>query len=432
MSGKSVRLGILMAGLLITAGLGYRAFSAEAVIDRASGDAASQERAAAQALEAVLDLRASLHAYVAPGQDVSSWAKRAQESIGIIRDQLSALDGALAPEDGALSEALDTVGQLAASERRARGYASRNEVLLAADVIFTEARDHLASTTAQLQAARNTLSAARAAEISSRRQEQALLALAAVAAWIVVALVLLPPVKPAASNDPKIWREELAQAIKKPIPITPDAAAPLAPSAPFAPNAPSAPNALSAPQAPYAPQAPVGSGSQAPLGSMVPLNALRETSEIVSDLSTLTDLGALTGTLRRAASVLQATGVIIWVASNDGNSLAPVASHGFDEKLVSRIGRISRDSSNLTSAAFRDNVPRVSAATTTAPAALAVALCGPTGPVGVLSVELKQGLEANEQRVALATIFAAQLATLTAPLPSAPAAPVEESRTAAL
>ena len=74
--------------------------------------------------------------------------------------------------------------------------------------------------------------------------------------------------------------------------------------------------------------------------------------------------------------------MIVWIASNDGNSLSPVASHGFDQKMVSRIGRIPRDSANLTAAAFRDNVPRVSAATATAPAALAVALCGPTGPVG--------------------------------------------------
>jgi hypothetical protein len=139
---------------------------------------------------------------------------------------------------------------------------------------------------------------------------------------------------------------------------------------------------------------------------------------------------------------LDANGVIVWIASNDGTALSPVASHGFDSKMVSRIGRIPRDSHNLTAAAFRDNIPRVSAVTPTAPAALAVALCGPTGPVGVLSVELKSGVPADEGRVALARIFAAQLATLAQPINSAPvAAPappprqtaaVEESKRAAL
>jgi hypothetical protein len=153
--------------------------------------------------------------------------------------------------------------------------------------------------------------------------------------------------------------------------------------------------------------------------------ALQEVGEICADLSALADPGALTGALDRAATVLDASGMIVWIASNDGNSLSPVASHGFDEKMVSRIGRIPRESANLTAAAFRENVPRVSAATLTAPAALAVALCGPTGPVGVLSVELKSGVPADESRVALTTIFGAQLATLAQPIAAAPAAPVE-------
>ena len=101
--------------------------------------------------------------------------------------------------------------------------------------------------------------------------------------------------------------------------------------------------------------------------------------------------------------------MIVWIASNDGTSLSPVASHGFDQKLVTRIGRIPRESANLTAMAFRENGARVSAATATAPAALAVALCGPSGPVGVLSVELKAGIPADDARVTLASIFAAQL-----------------------
>jgi len=154
-------------------------------------------------------------------------------------------------------------------------------------------------------------------------------------------------------------------------------------------------------------------------------------SEICSDLSTLADPGALTGALARAGAALDAGGLIVWVASNDGGSLSPVATHGFDPKLVARIGRIPRDSSNMTAAAFRENAPRVSAATANAPAAIAVSLCGPTGPVGVLSAELQQGIPADEGRVALATIFAAQLATLAMPIP-APAQNVEEVKRAAL
>ena len=144
--------------------------------------------------------------------------------------------------------------------------------------------------------------------------------------------------------------------------------------------------------------------------------ASSELSEICSDLSALADPGALEGALARVSTLLNATGLIVWVASNDSGSLVAGRDHGFDPKLVARIGRIARDSANLTAAAFRENAPKISAATATAPAALAVPMCGPTGPAGVLSVELKAGQVVDEAKVALAAIIAAQLATLAMPI----------------
>ena len=112
--------------------------------------------------------------------------------------------------------------------------------------------------------------------------------------------------------------------------------------------------------------------------------------------------------------------MIVWIASDDGASLSPVASHGFDPELVARIGRIPRDSANLTASAFRDNAPKVSPVTETAPGALAAPMRGPTGPAGVLSVELKAGQVVEDATVALAAIVAAQLTTLAMPIPAAP------------
>ena len=145
---------------------------------------------------------------------------------------------------------------------------------------------------------------------------------------------------------------------------------------------------------------------------------LKVVADICSDLSTLTDVGALSGALARASAVLGAKGLIVWVTSNDGTSLAPVSTHGFDARIVERIGVIERSSANLTAEALRENAPRVSAATASAGAALAVPMCGPAGPVGVLSAELLAGHDADESCLAVATILAAQLATLTAPLPA--------------
>jgi hypothetical protein len=421
MSRKPVRFGLLIVGLLISAALAFRAVNNEASLGRAYRESAAHNLAAGQALEALPDLRASLYAYVAPGQGVPFWSRRSEQLLDSLRQNLVSLDAAAAPSGVSLAETLDAVDQLAAAERRSREYARRGETLLAGDIVFTEVRDVLAEATDQIYTARSRLAAAHDRRVSALRREQAIIGAAGVITWIAIALLLVTPTKAEPAKDPNAWRDELAQTIKKPVPKEPERTKPMEPLEPVEPLRPAEPS--------------------------VSLRSVQTVSEICADLSSLGDTGALAGALERAATVLGASGVIVWIASNDGNSLAPVASHGFDQKLVTRIGRIPRESANLTAAAFRENVPRVSAATSTAPAALAVSLCGPSGPVGVLSVELKPDVPADDSRVALATIFAAQLATLANPIPSAPvasaapaapvapvapAAKVEQSKTAAL
>jgi hypothetical protein len=60
-------------------------------------------------------------------------------------------------------------------------------------------------------------------------------------------------------------------------------------------------------------------------------------------------------------------------------------------------------------------------------------MCSPSGPAGVLSVELKAGQSVDEAKVVLASIIAAQLATLTMPVTIDQAdVPVDQPQTAAL
>ena len=394
MFSKSVRFGLLIVGLFITAALVYRVVDDETSLGRAYRDNVAHVRAASLALENLFDLRASMHAYVAPGQGVPFWSRRAQASIDTLREQLSILDSALTAHGKSMSAALDAVDQLAAAERRSREFARRGETLLAGDVVFTETRDVMSTTIAQVSEARNVLNAVYDARLSGLRREEAMLGIAGLVMWIGIGLFLVYPPPPIVEKRPEQWRQELATAIKKPIPKDPS-------------QAPAPP-----------PQPQVVVQHVVAMGATVPISSVNEAAEICADLSSLTDTGALAGALERMAGILDANGVIVWLAANDGASLSPVASHGFDQKLVSRIGRIPRDSANLTAAAYRENIARVSEATATAPAALAVALCGPSGTVGVLSVELKPNIAPDEGRVALASIFAAQLSTLAAPLPS--------------
>jgi hypothetical protein len=399
---KRVRIGVVLFGLLVTAGLGYRAWLDERTLSGGRRDGAAIDRSAEDAASSLANLRASLHAYVVPGQGLSFWAARSTTQLDTLRGHLLALDTALAASGRSLAESLDGLDQLSAAEKRARLYADRGDSLLASDVIFTEIRDLMASASDQIAAARQSLHLDRDRQLAGLRQEQAALALGAVALWLIIALVMLPVVSPVV-KDPNLWRQNLAVALKKPA---------------------SAPEETGELRRDLAVAASGREGG--PAEPSVPVTALANVGEICSDLSTLSDVGALSGALQRAADVLGASGMIVWVASNDGGTLSPVATHGFDARLVARIGKVARESSNLTAMAFRENAARVSAPTVSTPAAVAVAMCGPSGTVGVLSAELRAGRPADEACVALATIFAAQLATLAFPV----AAPIAGSQAA--
>jgi hypothetical protein len=386
MLSRSIRIATVLVGLFLTGAAGYRAVEDETALQHAFEDAANAETAASQSAEALLDLRASLHAYVAPGQGLTFWAERAQSTIDALRQNLMILDAAITPFGGSLAESLDGVDQLAAAERRAWTYANRGEFQISGDVIFTEVRDLLAAATAETQTVRNRLKQELGRRSASIRREQITIAAIAVGVWMAIAGLLLVGEPKSLVKDPAEWRQELADALKKPIPVVEEpikvAAAPL------------------------------------PVEPGVTVSAIKEMSEICADLSALADPGALEGALARVNTLLDATGLIVWIGSNDGSTLSPVATHGFDPKLVARIGKVARDSSNLTAAAFRENTPKMSAPIGATAGALAVAMCSPSGPVGVLSLELKTGQQVDEAKIALATIVAAQLATLATPVQS--------------
>ena len=83
------------------------------------------------------------------------------------------------------------------------------------------------------------------------------------------------------------------------------------------------------------------------------------------------------------------------------------------------MGRIHFDANNAVANAFRTTESRTVSCDAGANGAIIVPLMTNEGCVGVLSTEMRGGLEKDESSQALASIFAAQLATLVA-LPDNP------------
>ena len=144
-------------------------------------------------------------------------------------------------------------------------------------------------------------------------------------------------------------------------------------------------------------------------GAGVDFNAV---AGLCAQLARAHDVRDVTPVLEQSASVLNAIGLILWMADPLGYELMPVFSSGYAPEMTAQLGRVSRDSDNAIAIAFRTAEARVVDGTDMATGAVAVPLVTPTGCVGVLGIELRDGGERLECVRAAATILAAQLSML--------------------
>src|SRR5258705_316990 len=112
--------------------------------------------------------------------------------------------------------------------------------------------------------------------------------------------------------------------------------------------------------------------------------------------------------LERTARVLDASGMIVWIADPSGRELHPAMTFGYAEPVLARMGSISRDAANAAAAAYRAGEMRTAAGDGHSNGALVAPLLTADGCIGVLSAEMKGGSEKDESSQALVSIFAAQ------------------------
>ena len=143
---------------------------------------------------------------------------------------------------------------------------------------------------------------------------------------------------------------------------------------------------------------------------------------ICTDLGSLASATELPDLLGRAAEVLNASGMIVWVNDGSGEALRPAVCHGYSQAMLARLGAIPHDSENATASAYREGRMHVVPADSTGSGAIVAPLVSSITCFGVLSAELREGWEARRDVQSLTRIIAAQLATLVAPDAAAPPA----------
>jgi cytoskeletal protein RodZ len=116
--------------------------------------------------------------------------------------------------------------------------------------------------------------------------------------------------------------------------------------------------------------------------------------------------------LKEASRVLGAIGVIVWTWEPETGTLTPSISDGYSDRVLSQLPMVRGDADNATAAAFRSGQTCTVAGTDGPTSALAVPVMAPSGCVGVLAVELRNGAEHSAPVRAVATMFAAQIGRL--------------------
>ena len=366
MSSRAARVTVVL--LLVAAGAGAGVFlwdnsrRLEGLEDaRANVDATLESM-----LGAATEIPRLQHDYVASGRPDETALSAAAMRLDSLRADAGTLSGTTLSADGSSRMASVSGGLTSVTDvdARIRDHVTSERLSAAADLAAgaaLDAAEELIDRLAQLRSVERA--AARAARRNLQRQQAQVLGAAAFI-WLV-GLILLA-------------RRPTAAA------VVPDAAEPIAATPPPAP---------------------------------APVVDLTEAAAVCAAIAQVTSTDALPALLARAATVLEASGVVVWMGA--GDDLFAVTGHGYDARLLGRLGPIRRQADNATAAAWRTGETRIVAADTMSNGAIVAPMTGAAGCIGVLAVEVRRGRETDATVQAATAIIAAQLATALAAWPQA-------------
>ena len=342
---------------------------------------------AREAADALEEARVGQHGYVAAGQGEAFWTAKVTASRDALSGALAELAASATPSSRTtIEEATASAGEFGNIDQRVREYLSAHQPLMAADIIFTEGSDTAATAARQVETARLAEHQVFDRDVAELRKRQAAILGSTAAVNALIVLLLIPVRRARAAPQDQSAASSPSHLVAPP------------PARETRPAAPSA-------------------------------SALRTAAALATDFGRVTDLDELSRLIGRAAGVLDASGLMVWMGSGGGGELRPVLAHGYSSQLLARIPAVPRSADNAAAAAYRSGSLQIVLARPGAASGAVVApILAADGCIGALSAEIRGGAETSELVQAFATIFASHLAGI---LSSAPAADMAGSRTAA-
>jgi len=372
---RGTRLAILCLVLLTGILSGFFVWSNERASRQLDAQRESKEGAIDRLLTSISAIESAQQAYAENRhRDVASFA---QVSVLIDRITTDAAGLRAAANSGASNQRLEEfwtgLSALMGASSRARDQFAHGDDSAASETILASTRDHVTQLNSSLRAFRDAEVASYRNTTAGRRFQSAA-ALGTVGTIWAVALVLFAVVP---------WRPGVVQ-MEVAVPERPQ------------------------PQAPPANVA---------IGATEPSVDLAAAAALTTELGILSDQAELQRLLGRAAEILDAQGLVIWMGA--GEELFAAAAHGYDPAVLQRIRPISRNADNVTASAWRTGQLQTVDADSVGHGAIVAPLLSPSGCVGVFAAETRNRRDSDDATRAVVTIIASQLASVLAAWPAA-------------
>jgi len=354
----------------------------------------AHERAATGALAsdirdvtaAIGSMQAAQRGYVATGQSPPEWYSRVAKSIEDVDSRIADRRTAATDADAisAYGAATEALGRFKKLDGQIRNAVEQRDLLHASDLIFMDSATTVQKLTDALKTAQTKEQAGIEAGIDHLGWMRS--GLTAVGLLFVVGVAIYfgrMVTRQGAKGAPT-----MAEMIRNLPPAVKTGAA--------------SPNASA-------------SGAAIQLPPVVRPANLVAAAELCVDLGRVMDVGEVPVLLDRAASVLDAKGLVLWAIDSDGSRLHPSLCQGYSDKVIKKLRPLQIDADNVTSLAFRSNEPQtMNGASSADAAAIAVPLMSGSGCVGVLAAELRHSRPPADL-MPVARIIGAQFSTLITP-----------------
>lgn len=450
MKNLALRLTLVVLTVAGFAGAGYFLFTAESQIRSLQAGTATIDRETARVRAVVAEIRASQSGYFVAGQDRAFWISKVAALIKDAQAGTTALAQAnlrTADTGEDLATAAEALGSFARFDTRVRALLDDGQPLTAATLAFSDAWQLLGAADKSLGQVQRLQAEAAGRKADLLRQRQAW-ALAGSAGLALVVLLLLAPrstrhkesdetplargdspageLKLNAGDGPD-WASAATLSSSRGLALQgdPDIGDGIVSRARKVPSSEStAKTGVSSPPVSSIPANPPSSSSAAgPAGATTAgPNAsalLAQAATLCSDLAKVESGNELEQILERAAALLDASGIVLWMGGSEGDTpLQPALSWGYAPGVLAKMRALPRDSENAVSSAVRSCRVEVVPAGSKGNGAIVVPLQSAGGCRGAMAVETRNRGESSEVVRSLAAIVAAQVSAFL-PEPSA-------------